>query len=513
MRRGFLRSIAAVAAGAGGALGCGPLVAAEPPPPAAVAPAGDVIPVNGPVLPPGLAAVGPAPALMPPLAPGPQGDPQGLGPAAGFGPPPGPMYPNPGPYAAPTWQPAPPGAGAAGSAGVAPHVWTRLEYLLWFTTNQPNRYPLLTTSAPNDRGLLGRSSTLILAGGGDLNYGTLSGFRISSGFFGDADRRYGFEATGFLVPEQAYKVDVVTSPTGIPVLARPFINSANPGGTDTQVVASPNFAQARAVVESTTSPWSIEANGVLNLFRSEPGCKTLWSIDALAGYRFFELDEVLQVQTTSRLAIPDVQVPIFATGPFGILTQIGTRTVQVPVPVAGVNVVTPADIRVTDRIAVTNRFHGGNFGLRTEVRHGMWSVTATGKIGVGNMESRVDVSGQTEFRDTVRGLSGSAYGGLLANAGNIGRYQTDEFVVIPEGTINLGVALTRSLTGFIGYNYLYVSDVVRPGTVVGPVVNTATVPFGAAYGSAGRPAGSRAVITQQDDYWLHGVNFGFQLRY
>lgn len=37
MRRGFLRSIAAVAAGAGGALGCGPLVAAEPPPPAAVA--------------------------------------------------------------------------------------------------------------------------------------------------------------------------------------------------------------------------------------------------------------------------------------------------------------------------------------------------------------------------------------------------------------------------------------------------------------------------------------------
>lgn len=528
MRRGFLRSIAAVAAGAGGALAQPPAPAGEPPAPAAVTRAGDVIPVNGPLLPPGARPVGPAPALMPPLAPGPQGDPQGLGPAAGYGPPPGPMYPNPGPYGAPTWQPPPSGAGGGGT-GAAPHLWTRLEYLLWFDNNQTSRYPLLTTSAPSDRGLLGRSSTLVLAGG-ELDAGTLSGFRVTSGFYGDADRRYGFEASGFLIPEQSYKVDVSTSPTGIPVLARPFINSASPAGTDSLVVGSPNFiagpfgsgllsgpVAARAVVESSTSVWGLEANGLLNLFRSEPGCKTLWSIDALAGYRFLELDEELSVTTTSRINIPDVQVPIFATGPFGIRTVVGTQSVPVPVNVGGVTVFNPAAVTVADRFTVFNRFNGGNFGLRAEVRSGMWSVMAAGKLAVGNMENRVTVDGSTSFSDVTRPTNGQfqagrAYGGLLANAGNIGRYNDDQFVVIPEGTLNVGVALTKTLTGFIGYNYLYVSDVVRPASLAGPVVNTATVPFSSAYGSSGRPPGSRIVL-EKEDYWLHGVNFGLQLRY
>jgi hypothetical protein len=435
------------------------------------------------------------------------------------------MYPPPGPYAAPVWQPAPAGAGAAGSAGRAPHFWTRFEYLMWFSREEPNRYPLLTTSAPNDRGLLGRSSTLILAGGGDLNFGTLSGFRITSGFFGDVDRRYGFEASGFLLPEQSYKVDVATSPSGIPLLARPFIDSANRAGTNSLVVASPTFpagpldgnllsgpVAARAVVDASTSLWGVEANGVVNLFRSDPGCKTLWSLDALAGYRFLELDEELFIQTTSQVNIPDARVPIIATGPFGIRTVVGFRQVPVPVSVGGVNVFNPGQFQVTDRFTVFNRFNGGNFGLRTEVRHGMWSVMAAGKIAIGNMEYRADIDGRTAFIDFARGTAGGTFGGLLANAGNIGRYKDDEFVVIPEGTINVGIALTRSLTGFVGYNYLWISDVVRPGTLAGPVVNTATVPLSPNYGAAGRPAAPRVVL-ERDDYWVQGVNFGFQLRY
>ena len=471
--------------------------------------------------PPGAAAVGPAPALMPPLAPGPQGDPQGLGPAAGFGQPPGPMYPVPGPNGAPRWQPAPAGTTTGGGPGTAPHVWTRLEYLLWFNKDQPNGFPLLTTSAPNDQGLVGRASTLVLAGGGDIDYGTLSGFRITSGFYGDADRRYGFEASGFLLPETSSKVDIATSPSGIPLLARPYVNSAAPGVPAAVLVAAPNFAAGRALVDFSTSTWGVEANGLVNLFRSEPGCRTLWSIDAFAGYRFLELDEQLYVQTQSRINVPDLQVPIFAVGPFGILTQIGTRTVPVPVPVAGLTVSNPALVQVTDRLTVFNRFNGGNVGLRAEVRRGMWSVTATGKIAVGNMESRVDVDGRTEFVDRARGTAGGAFGGLFANAGTIGSYSTDTFAVIPEGTINVGIALTRSLTGFIGYNYLYVSDVVRPGSLVGPTVNTATVPFNvntntipfsSTYGAAGRPPGNRVILTHEE-YWLHGINFGMQLRY
>ncbi|HJZ56645.1 MAG TPA: BBP7 family outer membrane beta-barrel protein, partial [Gemmataceae bacterium] len=210
MRKGILGSIAALAVGAGTAWGQKPAAPVDPPPPAALGPAAvdpGVIPANGPLLPPGLAGLartGPAPVIMPPIAVGPPGDPQGLGPVGGYGPPPGPMYPPPGPYAAPLWQPAAPGPGAGGGAaagtpGAAPHVWTTFDYLLYFAKAQPIRFPLVTTSAPSDAGLLGRPSTLVIAGQDDLSYNPLSGFRITSGFFGDCDRRFGFEGSGFLL--------------------------------------------------------------------------------------------------------------------------------------------------------------------------------------------------------------------------------------------------------------------------------------------------------------------------
>ena len=123
MRKGLLGSIAALAAGAGSAWGQTPPTptAGDPPAPAAVAPA-EIIPVQGPGSPGGLFAPSqPNPVIMPPLGFGPAGDPQGLGPVGGFGPPPGPMYPNPGPYGAPSFQPGPSMPGNGGNYGQAPH--------------------------------------------------------------------------------------------------------------------------------------------------------------------------------------------------------------------------------------------------------------------------------------------------------------------------------------------------------------------------------------------------------
>lgn len=507
MRKGVLGTIAAVAAGAGGALGQTP-TPAGPPAPAAV---GEVLPVNGPGggTPFGLGSANPPPVLMPPFAPGPDGDPQGLGPAAGFGQPPGPMYPPPGPYGRPLYQPGPADADAYGGV---PRIWTTFEYLLWFNRDQPTRFPYLTTSAPTSNGLLGRPSTLILAGGGDISYGAQSGFRITSGFYGDASRRYGFEASGFLIPENSNRSEVNSSPSGIPTLARPFIDSAGLRASSSLVIANPNFAQGRAVTDISSSTWGVEASGVVNLFRSEPGCATAWSIDALAGYRFFELDEAVRLQSISALNNPGNLTPIFATGPFGIITQVGVQFTPVPVPFGGLTVSTPAQVTVTDDFRVTNRFNGGNFGLRANVRHGLFTVDATGKIGVGNMEQRVDIRGESSFVDGSRGTSGAAFGGLYANAANIGRYNRDEFAIIPEGSINVGVAVTRSLTAFVGYSYLYVSEVIRPGQLINPVVNSATVPFSGNYGAVNRP-NAPGIVVESDDYWIQGVNFGFTLRY
>ncbi|MDB5312478.1 MAG: hypothetical protein JWO38_6680 [Gemmataceae bacterium] len=516
MRKGILGSIAGLAAGAGGAWGQSPLPpvpAGDPPPPAAVGPAGEVIQANGALLPPGIGQpVPPAPVIMPPLSFGPPGDPQGLGPVSGLGPPPGPMYPNPGPYGAPMFQPAPPAPTGSGGYGGAPHWWATFDYLLFFSRAQPVHFPLLTTSAPVDQGIPGRASTLVLVGNKHLSYNPFSGGRVTAGFYGDADRRYGFEASGFLTETKSNVTDIASSPSGIPTLARPFLDSATPRAFSTLLAANPGFGSGRVVLGTSSRAWGVEGDGLLNLYRSEPGCKCTWSLDLIGGYRYFELDEDLGIRSSTTLGLPATTTPIFATGPFGILTQVGTTTTPGTTTFGGLTVQTPATILVQDMFKVTNRFNGGQLGLRTEIRYGMFTVTATGKFAIGDMNERLEITGASAVGDMTRNQFGTAFGGLYANARNIGRFSHDEFTFIPEANLNLGMNISRGLTAFLGYNFIYVDKVARPADQINPIVNSATVPFSPNYGAAGRPA-TLSQLFVQDSYWLMGINFGMMLRY
>lgn len=527
MRKGLLGSIAALAAGAGAAWGQpGPVTpAGDPPPPAAVAPGGDsvppggVAPASGSLLPPALRPAGPAPTIMPPLSFGPAGDPQGFGPVAGSGPPPGPMYPNPGPYAAPSFQPGPPtDPGAGGAYGGAPHFWASFEYLLWYAKGQPATFPLLTSSAPSDRGLLGRPSTLVLLPTKNISYNPISGARITGGFYYDADRRFGFEASGFVLERRSNITDISSSPSGIPTLARPFIDSANPRGFDSLVVANPNLGQGRVVIATSSQTWGVDGNEIINLYRSEPGGKFAWSLDVLAGYRFLQLQEDLQINSSTQLNLPPTVTPIFAVGPFGIISQVGSTTTPGTIPFGGLTLSSNATVLVQDQFKVTNRFNGGQVGLRGEVRYGMWTVQATGKFAFGDMNQRLEITGASAYADLSRPLPfgrpnyGTAFGGLYANASNIGRYNHDEFAFIPELTLNVGLNVTRSLTAFVGYNFLWISNVARPSEQFNPVVNTATVPFSPNYGATNRPNVPRQIFAQ-DQFWLMGLNAGLTFRY
>ncbi|HEY2910928.1 MAG TPA: BBP7 family outer membrane beta-barrel protein [Gemmataceae bacterium] len=519
MRKGILGSIAALAAGAGTAWGQSPgsASAGDPPAPAAVAPP-TVIPAQAQTSGPfgGLfAPASPAPVIMPPLASGPPGDPQGLGPIGGYGPPPGPMYPNPGPYSAPAFQPGPP-PGNGGSYGQAPHWWTSVDYLLFFAKGQPSNFPLLTTSAPVDQGLLGHSSTLPLAGGQNMSYNPISGFRAVFGFFGDADRRWGFEATGVLF-ESKGNVTSVSSSSSIPTLALPFIDSTNPHVFTSQLVANPNYGQGQAIIGTTNQTWWTDADGIVNIYRSEPGRKIAFSMDFLAGYKYLQVREDLTIDTHTTLNQMPTMSPVFALGPFGVVTQVGTTTTAAQVPFGGVMISPPATVLTRDSFLVTNRFNGGQVGLRGEVRCGMFTVNATGKLSIGDMNERLQITGASAFTDITRpvgGLpnTGSAFGGVYANASNIGRYNHDEFAVIPEVNMNIGLNLTRSITAYLGYNFIYINNIARPGEQINPIINTATIPFNPAYGAAGQPNVVQNLFTQSN-FWMMGVNFGMMMRY
>jgi hypothetical protein len=479
-------------------------------------------------------------AIMPPGNYGPSYDPLGLGPTAGLGAPPGPMYPMPGPYGAQTYQPPPPmpnvrgdnGRGGVGpdiGYGAAPRWWFNAEYLLWFTKAQPVNYPLVTTSAPSDAGVLGSPSTLVLVGNRDLGYNAISGFRLGAGFFGDADRRFGFQMTGFLTERRANVQDFgsLRNLSGIPTLARPFNDVA--GLQSALVLSGPNFGPATVRVSTTNQTWGVEPVGVWNIYRAEPGTRANWSLDFLAGYRFIQMKEELTI--TSRTALDSqIGLPTFTSNPpFGVVNQTGVSIIPAFTNFGGVNVGGPALVSIRDNFRATNQFNGFVLGLRSEARYGMITTSAFGKIAIGAMHERIEINGMGSFFDPTGGSGGTvgnlavfntgtgggiggAYGGVLANASNIGTYIHDRFSWIPEVGGNVGIALTRGLTGYIGVNFIYFPDVVRPGSLVYPLVSSAAIPFSPNYGAAGAPRAPGLKIVETDQ-WLGGINFGLTLRY
>jgi len=253
-----------------------------------------------------------------------------------------------------------------------------------------------------------------------------------------------------------------------------------------------------------------------NLFRTAPGEKWFMSTDLLIGYKFLELREDLAVITNTDVNAV-VTTPVFVIGPGGFPVQTGTTSTPVPISVGGVTVTAPGSIAVTDRFTTQNLFNGTTVGLRNEFRYGMFSLDLLGKIGIGDMHQILQITGTTTVTSATGPTGtaytvGSAYGGLYANASNIGKYTHDNFAVIPEVQANFGISLTRSLSAFVGFNYMDMNNVIRPGDQMNPHIDTSSVPLSATYGATGqnRQYMNNFVLT---DYWLMGVNFGMTFKY
>jgi hypothetical protein len=388
-------------------------------------------------------------------------------------------------------------------------------YNLWFGKSQSVPYPLLTTSSPSQSGLPGLSSTLTLAGGSPIEYNGISGMQLSGSFWGDDDRRFGAFVQGFYTENRTISTKIsppnVLYPgthSDIPVLARPYIDTSS--GLTSLVVGGPGIGSATGIVTTSTETWGMESSAMWNLFRTAPGNKWYVSTDLLIGYKFLELKEDLAVITNTSVNVFN-STPVFGIGPGGFPVQTGTVTTPVSVSVAGVSVTAPGNIMITDRFTTNNLFNGTTVGLHNELRYGMFSLDTTAKVGLGDMHQVLQISGST---NTVSGTGavGAAYGGLYANSSNIGQYSHDSFSVVPEIQMNLGVNLTRSLTAFIGYNFMYMNNVIRPGNQLNPNIDSTAVPFSGSYGNGGSVAGTRMNFVQTD-YWLMGANFGLSFKY
>jgi hypothetical protein len=424
----------------------------------------------------GVAAFGQAPVVQPAAAqsaPGPAEAPRS------------PYWPNPAAAFAPPESPDPPAASAGAPVATAGSdsewAWFGADYLLWWVKKGPLSAPLVTTGT-NSLGTLGGSDTTVLYGGSELDFGALSGVRLDAGFWIDSDHTLGVDAGGLLLERGTKHFFATSDGSGAPVISRPVID-ALAGGETAELVSAPGIATGNIAIAAYSHLWGWDLNVVSELSRSRP-----WKFQAIGGFRYLDLTENIAM-TQNTVLLPG--------GTSGL---------------GGSQLISPDNVTIFDSFATRNEFYGAQIGAKTTYDDGSLVVTGLVKVAIGGTHEITTIQGATV--GTPANGSGliEVPGGLLALTTNSGKHSHDEFAVVPELGINAGYQISPLLRVWVGYSFLYWSDVARPGDQIDRNINPSYVPTSHVFGTAPTPA-LPAYPNQRTDFWAQGVNFGLELRY
>lgn len=368
-----------------------------------------------------------------------------------------------------------------------PRFWGSTEYLMWWVKNGPVPVPLVTTG---NTGVIGDPGTRVLYGDGNINYGMFSGMRVTAGAWIDPGQNFGLEGSGFGLFNNSNNFQAASNTAGVPLVTVP-VNSA--------VAVPPLFPVGRTAigsnilaplglptlvgVSSSSQFWGWEADGVINLARAG-----FFHAEGLIGFRYLDLTEDLNLSLATAGGLnPNLFPPPFAAFP-------------------GV-----ASASLTDGFSTRNQFYGANFGIRGGVRYGRVSLDGTFKVAMGPVYEVEQVVGFKTAAASVGGFNAlaTAPGGIFAQPTNGGRRTDTTFAVVPEVIVRLGVDVTSHWRVFVGYNFLYLSDVIRPGNQIDNTVNlTQLTNLGPLAGPA-RPTPA----FNHNDFWAQGINFGAEFRW
>jgi hypothetical protein len=333
---------------------------------------------------------------------------------------------------------------------------------------------------PSSQGILGLGAVTAFGGAGDGLFPSFrSGIRVGGGYWFDPCEMWGVDTSFFVLPQVTHGFNAASS--GMPVLARPFNDASGllspfgVNGSFSEVNARPDPEGLFGVkdIRTTSELWGADVNLRRNLCG---GCYT--RLDGLIGVRYLNLNESLTVQEM--------------TG----ATAANTNPVR--------------DLFITDRFGTKNSFYGGQLGLTGETRIGRWFVNGTGKIALGTTHETVDIGGSA-LAVVTPGVVQVQPNGLLALDSNSGQWNRNRFAWVPQATVNIGCHLTERLRVYAGYDFLYWSNVVRPGDQIDTTVDPRRIPF---FGATGVPTTDRpTVLFKGTDFWAQGIHVGLEFNW
>ncbi|MFN4259617.1 MAG: BBP7 family outer membrane beta-barrel protein [Gemmataceae bacterium] len=354
-------------------------------------------------------------------------------------------------------------------------VYGSAEVLAWWLQDQ--FFPvLITTGTEVSQGILGQPGTRVLFGGRREDLNERLGGRFTAGVWFDDCRTSAVEVSGFFLGERS--VPFVVNSVAAPVIARPFVDINN-NRPFRELATFPGILTGSVSVRAPTSLWGIEAN-----LRKKLCCTCNWQWYGYLGFRVLDLDEGLEI--------------------------IENLIAQTTIATDRGNILPGDTINVTDRFDTDNVFYGAQIGLGTEYQYGRWFVDMKAKLAVGGVAQKVHING-FQVIQTAGGVQ-EFTGGLLALPSNIGRHSRGRVAVVPEWNVNVGYQLHPHCRAFVGYSFLYLSNVVRPGDQIDLNVDVTQIPN---FATDAQPANVNqpAVLFRDTDFWAQGLNFGLEFRY
>jgi hypothetical protein len=338
--------------------------------------------------------------------------------------------------------------------------WFGAEYLLWraHDTSPPELASLFAATGIN-------SSTGLDSGS------ARSGFRLTGGVWFDESHCTGFEATFlYLDLKRSFSAASVqdafqAGTTGLP--PRIVTNLPIDGAGD---LDSGDLLTTVTTGTSYFRLWGVEAN-----FR-----RTIWwigglSVDLLAGFRNLNLDETVSLTGDFTFAEPNPDETIASVE--------DGRTVH---------------MSTLDTIETHNQFYGAQVGTNCTWHCYRLTLDASSKYAVGGIQQQVSAGGQT-FQSAgliepsigaplVLRPAATLPGGILSST-PLTHTNRMRVSVMAEWRASVGYQVTNNLNAFVGYNFLWWSNVAIPGDQ-----------------TSSSTSGSR-------DIWFQGLDFGVLLKF
>jgi len=375
--------------------------------------------------------------------------------------------------------------------GPAQSAWASVGYSRWWISDAPFATPLATTGGGINPGALGDPATLVLFGDQPLDYGGFNGLRFDAGFWLNDAHTVGVGGS-YSTFDRRTSTFFASSDGGLDFLARPYYNQQafqNVAAVVADLTAPDGVLSGSLGIRNSVRFDSLDLHFLKNLVAAEG-----ITLNGMFGYRYFNLRESLDIRQDTAFVPNDGAVN--------------------PLVVAGAEV---TSLTIGDSFHTRNRVQGVELGLRGEVGGGAFFANATAKVTLGVNQQRVDISGFTSGTAVADGSVVNASSGLLAvgNAdfpGNLGSHHYNQFIIMPEFGLQGGVQLSSHARVFIGYDLLYINDVVRPGSQIEPVINPQFVPSDSAFGipvGFNNPRPNRA----RNDFFAHGVSVGIEFQY